>query len=192
MPVDITVFHFTFSGEQWHETDAVALLYGCIVVYACHLKDGGEEVLYHQVMVALGLGRYDARPADNHRFTYASFVGGTFTTVERIGLDMQLSGAGMGRQTAIVGHEDEDSVFRQVVLVQIIHNVSQTFVHTLNESSIGSFYRRKAFVQVLLVETHVRLYRGMDGIVCHVQKEWLVSLLCIVQGLHGLYGKGFT
>ena len=38
MPVDITVFHFTFSGEQWHETDAVALLYGCIVVYACHLK----------------------------------------------------------------------------------------------------------------------------------------------------------
>ena len=137
MPVDITVFHFTFSGEQWHETDAVALLYGCIVVYACHLKDGGEEVLYHQVMVALGLGRYDARPADNHRFTYASFVGGTFTTIERIVLDMQLSGAGMGRQTAIVGHEDEDSVFRQVVLVQIVHDVSQTFVHTLNESSIG-------------------------------------------------------
>ena len=59
-----------------------------IVIYAAAIS-GLEEVLYHQVMVAwFGALRCPAKRTIID-FTYASFVGGTFTTVERIVLDMQ-------------------------------------------------------------------------------------------------------
>ena len=168
VPVYVASGHFAFAGKQGQKADAVAFLYRIVMLHTGYFENGGEEVLYHQIMVAFGFCGYRAGPAYNHRFAHPAFVGGTFSAVERVVLHMQLSGTGVRGQPAVIGHEKQDGVIGEIILIQIVHQVAEAFVHTLYQCGIRRFYRGKTFVQILLVETHIGLDRSVYGVMSHV------------------------
>ena len=97
---------------------------------------------------------------------------------------------GLGSQSAVVAHEDDNSVVGLTVLFQPVHQVAQTLVHTFDERGIGSLLVAQPLAHVLGEKAHVLVDRHMDGIMSHIQVERLVVLFGLVQRLDSLARQG--
>ena len=168
VPIDIAIFDFALSCQQRHKTYTIPLLHGSVLLDTCYLKNSRIEIFNHQIISTFRIRSYYTGPAHDHRFAYTALVSGTFSAVERVILCMQFSGTGMCSQSAIIGHEKNDCIFCQMVAFQIVHQISQTFIHPFNEGGIGGLYGWKSFIQIFLIEAIVRLYRRMNGIMSHI------------------------
>ena len=179
--------------QQRHEADAVQRSHRLVVLHTGHLEQRRIEVLNHQILVATRVGVHYARPAHNHRLADATLVERTLAAAQRCILRMHFAIAplGLGSQSAVVAHEDDDGVVGLTVLFQPVHQVTQTLVHTLDERSIGSLLIAQPLAHILREKAHVLVDRHMDGIMSHIQVERLVVLLGLVQRLDSLARQGF-
>ena len=103
------------------------------------------------------------RITNNHRFTYSPFFQRAFAFAQRKVLVCTAYCI-----TTIIGHENNHCIIYNAFPVHIIHQIPQTLIHSLQQSSILRLFVRKSFINIFLVETLVRLERGMYGIMTHV------------------------
>ena len=179
--------------EQGHEAHAVYGLRCLPAGNAGYFKDAGEIVFHDDVLVAAGIGLCHARPAYNHRFADAAFVGRAFSAGERgvLRVERFIPPSGAGGISSVVTAEQDDGIVRLPVLFQPVHEVAQALVHAFNERGIGCFLVRHSFLFVLVEEAHVLVDRDVDGIMRHVEVERLVVFLGFVEGFQCLLCQGF-
>ena len=112
--------------------------------YACHLQDSWIEILDNQVFITFASRFHHPRPTHDHRLTDSSLIGGAFTTVQGIVLrmDLAVTPSGLAGKTTVIAHEDHDRVIRLAILLQPVHQIAQTLIHTLYQGSVSRLFSR--------------------------------------------------
>ena len=92
---------------------------------------------------------------------------------------------------AVIGHENNNSVVRDVVRLQVVQHVAQTLVHPFYHGrKLGLAGVQAHFFLVSVEEPRVFLDGRVGGVMRQIQVERLAPAYRFLQGLEGLAGKG--
>ena len=79
-------------------------------------------------------------------------------------MDLAVTPSGLAGKTTVITHEDHDRVIRLAILLQPVHQIAQTLIHTLYQGSVSRLFSRYPPINIFLVETLVLINRDMDRI----------------------------
>ena len=151
-----------------------------------HFQNGREEVFNDDGSGADAFRLGDSGPVNDHRLPDAAFPVGALAEAQRV-VGFLVAHAPADGEAAVVRHEDDDGVFIQIVLFQVLPDVAQALVHPLDQGGVAFFVVGPVvavvrvgvvFRKPLVIAAHVE--GGVDGVMGHVQVEGLVRLLGVV------------
>ena len=195
---DISVLHglghvLRALGHQRHETPAVQGLDMLKRSHTRHFQEGRIKIFRKDGGVDTGARRGLAGPADHHRYADSAQVAGTLPLAQR-GVLLMRDAAFRGDVgiAAVIGHEHDDGVVRDVVGFQVIHQVAQAFVYALHHGGKLGLAGIQAHLFLVSVEKPRVLRDGrMGGVMGHVQVERLAAAHRFLQRLERLARDGF-
>ena len=120
------------APEHRHKTLSIHPLRRPVTFHTRHFQKRREKVLHDNRHILLASGTTHPRPVHNHRFPDSPLQKRTLTARQRsihvIATRIYIS--------PVIAHEDDDRIFRNTLLIQIIHQIAQALVHPLHNRRI--------------------------------------------------------